>query len=89
MEFITRIALASKGAKFPFTQSKQGQTMEQVGLYLYRLVFSHGQLYVALSRVRDRSSIHIYTTDGRAASTTNCVFTKLLNALAGVIDTEA
>ena len=35
----------------------QGQTIPNVGIYLPELVFSHGQLYVALSRGVSRSSI--------------------------------
>ncbi|CAN1760449.1 ATP-dependent DNA helicase PIF1, partial [Linum perenne] len=35
----------------------QGQTLDYVGLYLPRPVFSHGQLYVAISRVRSASSL--------------------------------
>ena len=37
----------------------QGQTLNRVGLYLPRPVFSHGQLYVAFSRVRRRSDIKV------------------------------
>ncbi|KAF1883641.1 hypothetical protein Lal_00012556 [Lupinus albus] len=33
----------------------QGQSLESVGLYLTKLVFSHGQLYVAISRVKARN----------------------------------
>lgn len=37
----------------------QGQTLEVLGLYLATPVFTHGQLYVALSRVRSSSAIKI------------------------------
>ncbi|KAE8888791.1 hypothetical protein PF005_g27500 [Phytophthora fragariae] len=33
----------------------QGQTVQNLGLYLATPCFSHGQLYVALSRVTSRS----------------------------------
>ena len=45
---------------FAMTINKaQGQTMKFVGIYLTSPVFTHGQLYVALSRVSSSSSICI------------------------------
>ncbi|KAK2381974.1 ATP-dependent DNA helicase PIF1 [Trifolium repens] len=40
----------------------QGQTLGHVGLYLPRPVFTHGQLYVAVSRVTTRSRLKILIT---------------------------
>ena len=37
----------------------QGQTFNQIGLELQTPVFSHGQLYVALSRVRSFNNLKI------------------------------
>ena len=37
----------------------QGQTADKVGLFLRNPVFTHGQLYVACSRVRSFNSLYI------------------------------
>ena len=37
----------------------QDQTLDVVGLYLSKPVFTHGQLYVALSRVTSREGLKI------------------------------
>ncbi|XP_012849479.1 PREDICTED: ATP-dependent DNA helicase PIF1-like isoform X1 [Erythranthe guttata] len=56
----------------------QGQTLSHVGLYLPRPVFSHGQLYVALSRVKSRSGIKILISSesGELCNFTNNVVYK-------------
>lgn len=41
----------------------QGQLLSHVGLFLPKLVFTHGQLYVALSRVRARFGLKILIWD--------------------------
>ena len=49
---------------FAMTINKaQGQTFKgKVGVYLYKDIFSHGQLYVALSRVTDPNNIRVGIT---------------------------
>jgi hypothetical protein len=41
----------------------QGQTLKRVGLYLPNPVFSHGQLYVALSRVSRPENVTVFIDD--------------------------
>ena len=38
--------------------------MQEIGIYLRREFFSHGQLYVAMSRVGNPSKISIYAPNG-------------------------
>lgn len=54
----------------------QGQTKKRVGVYLPSPVFSHGQLYVALSRVGSFAGVDVCVP--RAASTRNVVYTEVL-----------
>ena len=63
---------------FAMTINKsQRQSMSNVGLYLPNPVFSHGQLYVALSRVKsmDGLKVLILNKDKEATNvTTNVVY---------------
>jgi ATP-dependent DNA helicase PIF1 len=62
----------------------QGQTLSHVGLYLPRPVFTHGQLYVAVSRVKTRSGLKILVTDDNEkpkASTLNVVYPEVFQKI--------
>ena len=63
----------------------QGQTLDFVGIYLKEPIFSHGQLYVAMSRARTAEKLKILLTpvvlESMAdSSTRNIVYKEILAA---------
>ena len=82
--FVPRITLISNTGTLPFIMRRkqfpikpafamtankaQGQTLKRVGIYLGRDFFSHGQLYVALSRCGDRKGIRILKRQAKNSS---------------------
>ncbi|XP_022015125.1 uncharacterized protein LOC110914650 [Helianthus annuus] len=73
------------GACFARTINKsQGQSLSKVGLYLKDPVFTHGQLYVALSRVKTREGVKIliFDADGKPTNkTSNVVYKEFFGSL--------
>jgi ATP-dependent DNA helicase PIF1 len=62
----------------------QGQTLSNVGLYLPRPVFTHGQLYVAVSRVKTRKGLKILALNDSGVpsdSTTNIVYQEVFRRI--------
>ncbi|KAF5760877.1 putative DNA helicase [Helianthus annuus] len=98
--YIPRISLIPSDKKIPFEfQRRQfplavcfamtinkshGQSLSRVGLYLKQPVFTHGQLYVALSRVKTRQGVKllILDNDGKPTNkTTNVVYKEVFRDL--------
>ena len=59
------------------TNKAQGQTLDFVGIFLPESVFTHGQLYVAFSRVRNSQSVALYVYD-KDGYTKNIVYKEVL-----------
>ena len=65
----------------------QGQTLSKAGIWLLDPVFTHGQLYVALSRVGHPDMIKIainQTRDLPQFATRNVVYTEVLQEVVNV-----
>merc|ERR1712240_911075 len=92
--FIPRIWLATKDPTLPFEMKRkqfpvrlsysmtanksQGQTLEFVGLYIAREFFSHGQLYVAMSRVGNMNCVKILYKKENKYHVRNIVYPEVL-----------
>jgi hypothetical protein len=56
----------------------QGQTFNNVGEYLPSLIYSHGHLYVAISRVASSGNIKIFNGQGPNRYMQNVVYEEVL-----------
>ena len=94
IHFIPRIDCTSNEADLPFKlfrrqlpirlcfamtiNKSQGQTLHTVGVDLRNPVFTHGQLYVALSRVTDVGRLKVLLPEENGRRTMNVVYDEVL-----------
>jgi hypothetical protein len=98
--FIPRIIFPINEGRCPFTikrrqfplrlcyamtiNKSQGQSLKTVGVFLKEQVFTHGQLYVALSRVTSRKGLKIISCNNQGEPShyaKNIVYKDIINAL--------
>ncbi|XP_071699826.1 uncharacterized protein [Rutidosis leptorrhynchoides] len=97
---ISRMKLSSSDNTLPFmiTRNKfpvsmcfamtinksQGQSLSRVGFFLPPPIFTHGHLYVAISRVKNKNGLKILICDNDmniANTTTNVVYKEVLQSI--------
>jgi hypothetical protein len=71
-QFCIRVAFAMTINK------SQGQTLNNIGVYLPSPVYSHGQLYVALSWVTSSAHIEIFSGQGPNGYMWNVIYKEVL-----------
>ncbi len=77
--FVLRLRQFPVRVAFAITINKsQGQTFNNVGVYLLSLVYSHGQLYVVISRVISSVNIKIFNGRGPDGYMQNVVYKEVL-----------
>jgi len=89
--FDTKLSFTFQRKQFPIVVSfvmtinkSQGQSLKNVGIYLPKPIFSHGQLYVTLSRVISRARLKLLICDdeGRLSNKTyNVVYKEVFQNL--------
>ncbi len=99
--FIPRIIMSPSEIDWPFVlrrhqfpirvafamtiNKSQGQTLNNVGVYLPSPVFYHGQLYVVISRVTSSANIKIFNGQGLDEYMWNVVYKEVLEMLFVVV----
>jgi ATP-dependent DNA helicase PIF1 len=71
-QFPVRVAFAI------IINKSQGQTFNNVGVYLSSPVYSHGQLYVVISQVTSSANIKIFNGQGPDRYMRNVVYKEVL-----------
>ena len=91
--FIPRIPMVDTSGEFPWVMTRvqypvrvcfamsfhkgQGQSLSRVGLYINRPIFTHGMLYVGLSRGVDMDQVKVFLADKNKYAD-NVVFYEML-----------